>query len=207
MRIPVLMVTAIIFTVWLKYEIRKSDQHSKSTHDDFWNAEKNANLTRSKNISNLSYITIPLDQIPMSDRDDDTLNSYRDIIRDLSSQKILNLTGLSNTELKLQYGAANLNFLSTCDNNYTRMVSMLQKWAERLYSQNYICDAASILEFAVSCKTDVRHTYLLLATIYGKQNTPEKIDSLIQTIPDTKVRAKTDLLTQLNEIKSTHTMP
>jgi hypothetical protein len=207
MRIPVLLVTVITFTVWLKYEIRKSEKRSKSEHDNFWKMETDANLTRSKDISNLDYITIPLDQLPMSNHDDETINSYRDIIQDLSSQKIVNLTGLTNTELKLHYGIANLKFLSACDSNYIRLVSILQKWAERLYSQECLCDAASVLEFAVSCKSDVKRTYLLLAAIYDRQNTPEKIDSLIQMIPNTIVRAKTNLLIQLDKIKNTHTMP
>jgi hypothetical protein len=202
MNFPVLLFIIITFIVWLQYEIRKSEKHSKKKHDNYWEAERNANLTRSKDISNLNYITISLSKLPMSDHNDSTINSYRDIIRNLSNQKILNLTGLTNTDLKFIYGATNINLLSEYDNNYTHMVSILHKWAERLYARGYTADAVSVLEFAVSRNTDVKKSYTLLAIIYKKQNTPKKIDTLISIIPNTKLRSQDTLLLQLNKIKN-----
>ena len=57
----------------------------------------------------------------------------KEILRSLSTQKIVNLTGYTNTDLKLSYGTANITCLTEYDQNYTLLVSTLQKWAEVLY--------------------------------------------------------------------------
>lgn len=202
MQIPILFGIIIIFVVWLQYEIRKSKNSSMKRHEAYWNTESKANLTKCTDISGLEYITIPLDHLPMSDHEDSTINSYRDTIHKISEKKILNLTGYTNTELKLKYGAGNINLLSEYDNNYTTLVSILQKWGERLYSQGYVAEAVMVLEYAVSCYSDVSKSYKLLATIYMEHKTPEKIDELINLLPNIKMLCKDALIEELTKIKS-----
>jgi hypothetical protein len=202
MHIPSLLGIIIIFVIWLQYEIRKTKKLSKKSYEEYWRLENEANLTRRVDISNLNYLTIQTEALPMSDKDDPTLNSYRDIIQKLSGKKILNLTGLTNTQLKLQYGAANINLLSEYDNNYTILVSMLHKWGERSYSLGYVMDAVTILEYAISCQSDVSKSYRLLATIYIEQNAPDKIDKLLDTLAEVKMLRKDLVIEELNEIKS-----
>lgn len=202
MQILVYFAILIIFALWLNYEIHKISRIDKKKNDLFWKNERLANLSRRTNITGLEYITIPLDTLPMSDMDDSTINSYRDIIRDLSDKLIVNLTGLTNTDLKLKYGASNLNRLSEYDNNYTILVSMLHKWGERLYNMGYVKEAITVLEYSVMCLTDVRKTYLLLAKIYMEQNTPEQIDPLLDILPFTKIARKEKLSEELVGIKT-----
>jgi len=191
----------IIFVLWLNYEIRKSNRLSKKSSEKFWEKEAQANLTRKTDISNLDYIKIPYEKLPLSDTPDDTINSYRDTILSQSNKKILNLSGFSNTELKLKYGAANLTELSEYDNNFTVLVSILHKWGERLYSKGYQKEAVAVLEVAVECKTDVHKTYELLADIYVAQGTPDKIEHLIEALAHINVRDKEKLISKLQKIK------
>lgn len=200
MPIPVLTALILIFILWLRYEIKKSNKHTQKDNEDFWQNEKNANLARRKDISQLNYMTVDLTVLPMKDTTDATINSYRDTIRKLSDKKILNLTGFTNTDLKYQYGAANVNLLASYDSNYTTLVSILQKWADRLYSFGYHSDAKAVLEYAVSCFTDVSKSYKLLADIYKEQNTPDKINHLIDVIGQTKMLAKEKLIEELTEL-------
>jgi hypothetical protein len=195
--IPVLTILVLVFVIWLQYELRKSSKHSKDSDDRFWEREKEANNTRRMDISKLNYLTISLDTLPMADHEDDTINSYRDIIRELSEKKMINLAGLTNTELKYQYGAANLKFLTEYDNNYTVLVSILQKWADRLYQKGFLSEAQSVLEYSVSCLTEVTKSYRLLAEIYHNQKQPEKIKGLIELIPKTKILEKEKLISEL----------
>jgi radical SAM superfamily enzyme len=198
--IPVLTVLILVFVVWLQYEIRKNSRQSKDSNDRFWEKEKTANQTRRKDISDLNYMTISLNLLPMEDHEDDTINSYRDTMKGLSGKKMINLAGLTNTELKYRYGAANLNILSEYDNNYTIMVSILQKWAERLYLEGFLTEAQSVLEYSISCLTDVTKSYRLLAEIYHKQKQPDKINDLINMIPKTKLPEKEKLIQELTEL-------
>lgn len=192
----------IIFVVWLNYEIKKDTKLSNKSSEEFWKNESLANQKRPEDISGLDYLTIPLDKLPMHDVSDGTSNSYRDTILSLSDKKILNLSDLTNTELKLKYGISNFKILSEYDNNYTKLVSILQKWGERLYTQGYHKEALTILEVAVNCNTDVRSTYLLLADIYAKQFSPGKIDLLMDKIHLSNIRNKEKLLLELEEHKN-----
>ncbi|MDD3173278.1 MAG: hypothetical protein PHF63_06410, partial [Herbinix sp.] len=84
MPIPVLTSLVIIFIIWLNYEIHKSSNRSKKDMDLFWNREKESNASRRTDISNLNYIVISTAQLPMADSLDETINSYRDTIIELS---------------------------------------------------------------------------------------------------------------------------
>lgn len=202
MPFPVLSVIIFILIIWLQYEIRKSANQSKRDADRFWSSESKANTARRKDISGLDYIRIITDSLPLEDKEDETINSYRDTILKLADKKLLKLTGISNNELKNQYGIANINLLMEYDNNYVILVTILQKWAERLYSRNYIEDARAVLEYAVSCKSDVNKSYKLLAEIYKKTNSPEKINELIQIVTGLVMHDKEQLLTELRQIMS-----
>lgn len=202
MTLPVLSIIAFIFIIWINYEIHKSSNLSKKDTDDFWSQEKNANSNRRVDISELNYITISTEQLPMSENSDQTINSYRNTIAKLSGKKMINLSRLTNTELKSKYGTANITLLSEYDSNYIALVSILQKWAERLYSQENFTDCKSVLEYSVFCITDVKKAYILLAELYMQQNTPEKIVDLINAIPKTNIYDKDCLIKVLISIQN-----
>lgn len=187
--------------VWLHYELIKSKKQDGKKDALFWKREKEGNLTPRKDISNLDYLTITLDHLPVKDYEDPTANQYRDTIMALSNEKILNLSGLSNTDLKLQYGVANLNPLTEYDNNYIKLISTLHKWGQHLHKIGDIQGAISVLEYAVFCKTDALITYKLLAQIYNKQNDTDKIDSLIKVISDSNMSRKDELIKAISMLK------
>ena len=104
----------------------------------------------------------------------------KEILRSLSTQKIVNLTGYTNTDLKLSYGTANITCLTEYDQNYTLLVSTLQKWAEALYRGGEKKECRQVLEYAVSVGTDVSHTYFLLADLYDEEGESDLKCSLIE---------------------------
>jgi len=188
----------IIFVVWLNIQLRKNSNNSSD--EKFWARERQANLSRSKDISSLDYITIDLNKLPLDTKEDQTLNSYRDTIVKLANKKILNLSGLSNTDLKEKYGIGNLQRLIEYENNYMTLVSILHKWAQRLYDNSYLDEARTVLEYALSIKSDVPGSYKLLAKIYRHENRPEKIEELIRRLSDINIHDKEKLIRSINEI-------
>ncbi len=192
----------ILFCLWLQYEIRRTKRIENSRKDIFWETEHKANLTRRADISNLDYIAVPLLTLPMEDHRDFAINSCRDKILSLSHQKILNLTGITNTELKLKYGAQNMKVLSEFDNNYILLVRTLNQWGELYFSLGQFSQAACILEFAVSSHTDVGNTYRLLASVYLAMGNADKINELIATLASTTVLNKEALTADLLRTKN-----
>ena len=114
------LASLIIPIIWLTYELKKHDRLEKNALNNFWQREKEANLVRKKPLDNLNYVKIPFDFIPESLLcDQQEVQDCLELLNKLSGKKIVNFTGFSNTDLKLEYGAANLTELSQYDENYT----------------------------------------------------------------------------------------
>lgn len=175
----IIFASILILSLVIALTLSKAKKQAAATQKDYWAREREANNTRRKSLDDLNYIKIPLEDFPMDLLNDVAkVDDYKQIIRALSESPIVNFTGINNTELKLRYGAPNIDLLTTYDQNYTLLVRTLQQWAQALYDAGYMQEACQLLEFSVSTGTDVSGTYRLLCEIYKKQNTPEKIGSL-----------------------------
>ncbi|HKM35208.1 MAG TPA: hypothetical protein VJY54_10775 [Lachnospiraceae bacterium] len=165
----------IVFCGLIAYENKKHKKIVEKSEKNFWETESKANSTRKKSLDDLNYITIPFKKLPMDilKENAEIVECHR-LLEELSTQKIVNLTGFTNTDLKLKYGTANISYLSDYDQSYTLLVRTLQSWAEHLYTSGYITEAQTILEFSISTNTDVSHSYYLLADIYDKNGDTEK---------------------------------
>ena len=117
----------IIFVLILNFAIHKNNHSQENVQEQFWENERQANFTRRKDIHILNYLTIPIEKIPQNLHTD----AEKTLVR-LSSDKMLNLSGITNTELKLEYGAANLDELSSYDANFTEFVSAVNTYAQEL---------------------------------------------------------------------------
>ncbi|MBE5870910.1 MAG: hypothetical protein E7294_06595 [Lachnospiraceae bacterium] len=169
----------IVLIIWLKYEIGKADRLKAKASDSFWDKEMQANNVRKKSLDNLHYVEIPYDLIPR-----DLLTEYeamRDslaMIDALSGKKIVNLNGITNTDLKLSYGTANITPLSEYDENYTKLITALYTIASLLYENGYAGQAVPLLEFGVMTGTDMSGYYRLLQKHYRSTKEPGKLDWL-----------------------------
>ena len=184
---------------WIGVKRSLASRQEKATIDSFWNREDRANSTRKQDISQLEYITIPLDSLPFKETNDTKLSEYQETVKNLAEYKILNLTGISNTDLKLQYGAANLEVLSLADQRFTTLARTISGWGNYLYDRGYIPEARQVLEFGISCRTDVSANYITLAKIY-KESDPERIAALKETAESLNSLTKNSIIERLEEI-------
>lgn len=177
-----ILASLIIFCMVINHNVRKSRRIQADEEKRFWDREHLANQTRRKPLDGLDYIKIPLDRLPMQllEENEKVAECLR-MIQELSLRPIVNLTGYSNTDLKLEYGTANITALTEYDQNYTLLVSTLQQWADLLYQADQTEPTREILEFAVKIRTDVSRTYDLLSDIYIKNGQRDKIPELINT--------------------------
>lgn len=179
MKFPILA-SSIVFVIWLAYTIHKSNSAGDKSQEDFWQREARANATKGKPLDDITYITIPMDKMHTDVmKDDPKAAEYIERFRFLSNEKIINLTGLSNTDLKLKYGVPNIERLMRCDQNYTVLARTLQEYAQLLYDNGHIAEAKDILEFALSTRTDVSGSYRLIAEIYKSEGNADAIRSLL----------------------------
>lgn len=173
------LASLIIFVLVLSRVIARHRKTSQKKEEAFWARERQANSVRRKSLEGLNYIRLPLESLPTKLLTDNSqVKECLDILNALSKQPIVNLTGYSNTDLKLEYGTANITSLSEFDQNYTLLARTLQKWANALFEAGYQAEGASVLEFAVSTGTDISASYYCLADYYSSLGEHEKIRQL-----------------------------
>lgn len=188
----------IAFVLLVTFNIKRYSRRSRSEEKDFWARESQANSVRRKSLDGLNYIQIPLDAFPTHLLNDDTaVMECIDIMKSLASQKIVNLTGWSNTDLKLEYGAANITELSQYDQNYTLLARTLQKWADALMEAGHTEEAAALMEFAISTNTDVSRTYYQLAEYWASKGNQSQIEHLIRTAESLRSANKDSIIRHL----------
>ena len=224
---PLILAIAIIILVSVRFGKPAGAKEAERKRKEFWDREREANLTPKKDISGLDYLIIPLSTLPFhfessvseevaatvtpASFSEAQLEAIPKEIRQelayvekqilkLAEKRIKNFTGLSNTVLKLAYGAANLPALSACDQNYTILVRYLQKWGNLLADAGCKEDAITVLAYAVSIGSDISATYTTLANLYIETEQAENITPLIiqaQTLPtllnDSLFRSLTDI--------------
>ncbi len=199
MKYPI-FASVVMFSLWLMFAIRRRRDREESEYQSFWDEEAKANSTRKKPLDDLNYITIPFDRLPTDlMADDPEVSECLDMLHTLAGSPIVNFTGLSNTQLKLKYGAPNIELLSAYDQSYTLMVRELDKWAHILYKNDHPDEARTILEFAVDTGSDVSSTYELLSTIYDASGKKEKIKELIPKAEALNSLMRKSILNKLND--------
>lgn len=154
------LVIFIVFCLVLTFYIRKNDTAQQKAQHDFFEKERLSNTVRKKDISKLDYISIPLDKIPVK-----LESSTENTIFALAEKPMLNFVGISNTDLKLQYGTANLDILTEYENNFLEFVALLPDYATELVEAGQKESAIMLLEFAVSVNADSRKIDNLLASL------------------------------------------
>lgn len=175
----VFLASFLTFIVAIFFLMKNQQKKSKDQEAEFWSREQRANSVRRKSLDGLNYIKIPLEAFPTNLLHDSAeAMECMDILESLTSRKIVNFTGRSNTDLKLEYGTANLEALIEYDQNYTILVRTLQKWADCLIEGGYKKEAVPLMEFAVSTGTDISRTYYILAEYYASLGQYREIDRL-----------------------------
>ena len=96
----------------------------------------------------------------------------------LRDKTLVNLTGMTNTDLKLKYGILNFKKLSEYDDNFTKFVSMLPDYYNRLKEAGYESLGNELLDFAVEQGADSKNVYSLLANAFISMSKADRLAEL-----------------------------
>lgn len=174
----VLLGWTAIFIVVVSYKRFKANRRNQNAEESFWQRERAANSTRKQDISQLDYVDFSGVTLPFAQFEDALLKECEEQVLTLKDKKVLNLTGISNTDLKMQYGAANLPQLMQYDQNFTLLARTLNTWGQRLHELSHTEEAISVLAFAASIGSDIKATWTLLAELYAAENDLAHIEDL-----------------------------
>lgn len=181
------------------FYMKSSTRRASLNTEEFFERERAANSIRKQPITDLNYIEIDLDALPFKESDNAILNDAQKMIRDLSQQKIVDLSEYTNTDLKFKYGVANLTILTEYDQNFTKLCRYLFDWARELNNEGDIENAVIVLEYGIKCGTDIKAHYILLADIYEEKGEYDKIENLIHSAENLRSLLKNALIKELQE--------
>lgn len=196
----------VFFTLLLAYLVSRSKvKYNKTVVRNqklFWDRESEANMVRRADISDLEYIYLEPDTLPLSQAEDAGFGDLVNQLRALSDKNIINLSQYSNTDLKLMYGPANLNTLSEYDNNFTELIRLLNTLGEEMLKSGNQNAAEQFFKQGITLGSDISNTYVKLCEIYAATGNEIAIDNLISTAESLTSLAGSIIVTKLNNIKS-----
>lgn len=160
----------------------------------FWKREEDANHVPAVDLSTLEYIHIPLSDFPIAKLDSDEAGVIEDELCALANTRILNLTGMTNTDLRMTYGTDNFDKMQVIGENFDRMETLLCDYSKLLMENGLVAEAIPVLEFAVSTGTTISSNYELLAECYSITGDNKKLTALIDTIKNSELMMKDVLL-------------
>lgn len=175
---PILFLGFIIICITVSHAVSRNKKLENASNDDFWEREQQGNFVRKQSTDDLTRIVLR-DDLPFENDCDEELLPIMNKLNQLKDKEIINLTGITNTELKLKYGLPNLEYLTECDGHFTNLSVYLNQWGEYLIAHNRIDDAVKVLEFAVECRVDISNIYINLANIYIERGETNKVNNLI----------------------------
>lgn len=198
---PVIFICFIVFVIWVQVKIKQS-KASSVWDEEFWEREAQANFVRKKDIEHLDYIQVREEELPFSDKATGKERERQERVRSLLQKKMLNLSGMTNTDIKMEYGTANFPILSEYDQNFSIFIRELGLWGCYLHENMPEEDrrAIKILEYAVSLGSDITNTYVALADIYRSRNEITKIQQLIRQVEDSDFYMKDSIVKQLKKV-------
>lgn len=192
----VVFVLSLLFAGRIAY-LRKKEAREDS---EFWEREKAANLTPKRDITNLPYINIPIDKFPFDSCSLPAEEADIEMLRSLSGQKILNLVGKTNTDLKEAYGPQNLPELQACGDRFDQLeTTLLHLGQSRISAEDYP-SALRFLEYAAGIRSDISTVYTALGDCYAALGQPRKIKNLISTVPSANLMLENKVLDHLNKL-------
>lgn len=188
----------LILLIMLRMHLKKGDQMQYNKDRLFWERESKANTVRKKDIEHLHYITIP-DNLPPIVTSNSKITDLLQKLETFRSKKILNLTGISNTDLKMEYGPANLSLLSEYDDNFTDLARITATLGHLLMEEGFFTEAQFFLELGIDWKTDITSNYVDLMQLYQRSNQTEQITLLIKQANQLNSLSKNVILKKLQE--------
>lgn len=195
----------ILLCIFLNYNMRRVSRKAENKEENFWERERESNNVRKKSLDTLEYIHIPVDLLPFGTSDGDAiLEDCENSLMALKDEKIVNFTGIPNTDLKLEYGTANITLLTEYDQNYTTLVVTLQKWGQQLYDLGRFEDATKVLEFSLKTRSDISGTYRLLVDLYKtklgltESEIQHKLEAMLPIAKELNSLSKNQILNMIN---------
>ena len=189
-----------VFIIFLlAYYVRRTSltRRREEREAAFWAREEEAEHTPAKDLSEVSYITVPLSEFPFGESDSDELMLVEEELEELSKKPLLNLNGMTNTDVKIEYGTANFDTVIAMGEDFDRLIVLLCDYAKGLIEMGMEKEAIPVLEYGVKIGSDMSDDYTLLGECYRSLGMADKLAELRQRVEASELPLKGKILQEL----------
>ena len=167
------LISIILAGLIIRRSIKKTDKERSVGLNSFWERERASYASVSEKIDESEWIHIP-ERLPLNIiTDDEQIKEYQQTLKNLSNLSIMNLTGLSNTDIRIKYGAVNFSKLSRADERFTLMSRTLVRLSNKYLELGLKDEAIELLEFGILSGSDVTENFTLLQGLYAESDSSD----------------------------------
>ena len=198
------LTSIVLMGLIINNAIRRSNARSRKINEEFWQRERESYRAPARSIKNLDYVRFP-ENLPVHiSIDDPSIKEYQKTLENLTKEEVLNLSGISNTDIRLSYGNKNMEELSRADQRYLTLCRTLDRLSEAYLEKGFKDESRMLLEFALSAGSDISACWIRLGHIYLENEEREALFSLIEKAEclDKNTHSRSEILKSLNELKS-----
>ncbi len=187
-----------IFVISVTWRISSLERKRAKRDAAFWQKEADAEKAPAKDLSTVNFIHVPLEDFSFGLIKTEEAEMTEEEISSLAARPILNLNGMTNTDIKLAYGADNFDYMNVVGEHFDRLEVLLCDYAKLLMEKGYYAEAIPVLSFAVSENATISSIYTLLGECYDAVGAQEKLVELIATVEQRDLLMKPGILDHLN---------
>ncbi len=196
------MASVVLAGLVINNAIRRSNVRSKKTNDEFWERERSSYLAPDRDTTDLEFVSFPPD-LPLDVKTEDpAISEYQETLRVLSGEKVVNLSGITNTDVRLSYGKGNMNELSKADSRFITLLRTLNSLSSGYISKGYEEEGEKLLDFAVSLGSDIRSGWRMLGELYLKRDDTAALSELIKKAEALDSPKREGILKELRSLSS-----
>ena len=195
------LTSVLLMGLVINNAIRRNNAKTKKIHDEFWEKERSSHNAPERPTDDLNFIRFPSDLPLHLSIDDPRIREYQETLENLTKKRVINLSGISNTDIRLAYGSKNMEELSRADELFIILCRNLNALSSAYLRAGYREEACRLLQFAVSSGSDIRETWSMLGQYYLDNGNATALKLLIDRAGklDDSLNVKKDILKSLND--------
>lgn len=197
MQLPILLIVFFLFSMYIRYLISSSKSVDA---DEQLKEDIDANFARVKDIDTNLFVKPDLSILPFHDNIDATeyprvARSEISVLEKSKETMIRPDDRISNVDIKLQFGLANLEVVAKYEANFNQYVWALMRWAEALYQKDMLEEAIIVLRHSIDFGSEASKAYTMLGDIYHNMQDSNNIKSLLSEVESKNLDSK-DIIVQ-----------
>lgn len=200
---PILFIWTLIAIFIFRHHMKKSSKKQNDVSKAFWAKEASSLVVRKKDLTQVDYVYPNLTEEDLKGeawleaQGQKSLYRYETQIAGLLKQPMMNFQSMSNTDLRLTFGTANLTIIRENEERWNSYLKALYQMGSKLLASGETVYSIKLLEEGIAMGTDNRQHFLTLGRYYKDSGDTDAYHQLLATAQSLESLTKNALVRDL----------